>query len=204
MEVSGRETWTCWKYGVFSLGLPLEVVEFIYTHCKCAHCGGAITKDLSRCKCCGARNTHRMEVMCHGEAVCNMFQKMIRREELRMMSRHRHSQVKRNGGSFTKNDVADLFKVQEGLCYFCGEQISIGKGNNRLHADHYAPIAYGGKNDVFNIVLTCPSCNITKGAMHGDHFEQIARKARNPDNGRKLGLIRRKLNRYRAQRRAAT
>jgi 5-methylcytosine-specific restriction endonuclease McrA len=129
---------------------------------------------------------------------------MLRREELRMMSRHRYSRVKQAGGSFTKKDVAELLEVQEGLCYFCGGHINTGSRKDNLHADHYDPIANGGKNEVFNIVLTCPSCNITKGAMHGDRFEQIVKKTRDPDIGRNLGRIRSKLTRYRAQRRAAT
>lgn len=185
--------------GAFSLGLPSEVADFIHRHCRCSHCGAQIEMNLSRCKCANPTQLHmHLEVACHGENTWELFQSMLRREEQRMMSRRRRQQVKRNGGAFTKEEIAELFQIQEGLCYFCGEEIAVGMSANRLHIDHYDPIAYGGKNDVTNLVLTCARCNLAKGATHGDYFERLARKLRNPANGRKLGCMRRRLNRYRA------
>ena len=34
------------------------------------------------------------------------------------------------------------------------------------HPDHVMPLALGGSNDAANIVASCPSCNMSKGAKH--------------------------------------
>jgi 5-methylcytosine-specific restriction endonuclease McrA len=36
--------------------------------------------------------------------------------------------------------------------------------------DHYIPIARGGRNDYFNLVIACPDCNHAKGAKMPAEF----------------------------------
>jgi len=129
-----------------------------------------------------------------------IFTPIINREQSRIKNTRRKQRLESNGGAFSKDDVVELYRYQEGLCYFCGMTICIEEGNNPFHVDHYHAIYDGGRNDISNLVLTCPSCNLKKGAMHGDDFERIAKKLRAPDIGRKLGKIRKNLNQYLARR----
>lgn len=189
--------------GAFSLGLPVEVADFIHEHCKCANCGARINRDLRRCEC-GKPTRYRhvhLEVECFGVESWKLLQTLIKREESRMISLRRRAHVKSNGGSLNKQDIADLYLIQEGLCYFCGKEISFEAGENKLHADHYKPIALGGNNDVLNIVLTCSTCNLSKGSMHGNHFDKYAKEIRTQDIEQKLAAIRKQLKKYRAHRR---
>lgn len=53
------------------------------------------------------------------------------------------------------------FRMQRGQCFYC--DTSIKRNRNNYHVEHRIPIYYGGTNDFSNLVLSCPSCNITKG-----------------------------------------
>jgi len=48
---------------------------------------------------------------------------------------------------------------QEGCCFWCGESL-----NGLAHRDHIEPLARGGRNDVSNLVMACPPCNLDKSA----------------------------------------
>ena len=58
-----------------------------------------------------------------------------------------------------------------GRCHYC--HTSLRKDN--WHADHYVPVAQGGRTVLSNGVASCPSCNLSKGAMHGDVFKRRIR-----------------------------
>lgn len=61
------------------------------------------------------------------------------------------------GGSFTREDIALMFKNQKGRCWYC--QKSIKKG---YHIEHRVPISRGGSSDPSNLVLSCAFCNLSK------------------------------------------
>jgi hypothetical protein len=50
---------------------------------------------------------------------------------------------------------------QEGLCFWCGNSLG-----GRAHRDHVYPLASGGANDVSNLVMACPPCNLDKSSKH--------------------------------------
>jgi 5-methylcytosine-specific restriction endonuclease McrA len=52
------------------------------------------------------------------------------------------------------------FKIQNGLCAWCLNQIS-DKFKN-VHVDHAMPLFHGGSNKVDNLVLSHAKCNIKK------------------------------------------
>jgi len=62
-------------------------------------------------------------------------------------------------GSCTKRDIEQLFRLQRGLCWYCGRSIQ-----SAYHADHRIPLSRGGSNDLSNIVLACPHCNQSKNS----------------------------------------
>lgn len=53
----------------------------------------------------------------------------------------------------SKRTVADLFKIQEGHCAYCGIVLS------NYHVDHITPLCVGGTNELRNLCISCPRCN---------------------------------------------
>lgn len=72
-----------------------------------------------------------------------------------------------NGGSHTADDIAAILRRQKYKCVECGA--SVRKRENR-HVDHIMPLALGGSNDPSNLQVLCPSCNMSKGALHPIEF----------------------------------
>ncbi|HMN15956.1 MAG TPA: HNH endonuclease signature motif containing protein [Bellilinea sp.] len=61
-------------------------------------------------------------------------------------------------GSFTKEDISLAYESQKGKCWYCQCEL-----NGTYHVDHRIPLSRGGSNDPANLVLACPSCNMSKG-----------------------------------------
>lgn len=63
-------------------------------------------------------------------------------------------------GSHTKQEIADLFIKQNGICAnnYCGKALT-----SRFHRDHIVALSVGGTNFIENIQLLCPRCNTVKG-----------------------------------------
>lgn len=60
-------------------------------------------------------------------------------------------------GVYTKDDVRDLLATQGRFCRYCQSPLK------KFHVDHFIPLARGGSNWPSNLVLSCPSCNYSKG-----------------------------------------
>jgi hypothetical protein len=53
-------------------------------------------------------------------------------------------------------------------CYWCGKDTKPGK--RRRHIDHIIALAAGGKDDVYNLCCSCPSCNHRKSDKRPEDF----------------------------------
>jgi 5-methylcytosine-specific restriction endonuclease McrA len=60
-------------------------------------------------------------------------------------------------GSYSRSDVEQKFKDQNGLCFYCHIPLE------KYEIDHFIPLVRGGSNWPDNIVLACPKCNNRKG-----------------------------------------
>lgn len=67
-------------------------------------------------------------------------------------------------GRFTVDDIAAIRCEQDGCCYYCGCAL------REYHIDHMIPISRGGTHWPDNLALTCPTCNLKKGAKTADEF----------------------------------
>ena len=56
-------------------------------------------------------------------------------------------------------DVVKAYAAQEGLCYYCGKPLG-----EDFHRDHFYPVIAGGPDSWKNIRISCPKCNLKKGA----------------------------------------
>lgn len=96
----------------------------------------------------------------------NAYNRAWRKSHPRSRSAHDHRRRIRKleaGGTFTAKQVRRLFDLQKGHCWWCGPgcEVDLTKG---YHIDHRVPLSKGGSNNISNIVLACPKCNLSKGA----------------------------------------
>jgi 5-methylcytosine-specific restriction endonuclease McrA len=56
-------------------------------------------------------------------------------------------------------DVLRIYEMQKGKCHWCFKAVTLGKH----HIDHIYPLSKGGGNEVNNICISCPTCNLKKG-----------------------------------------
>lgn len=79
---------------------------------------------------------------------------------------NRRARMKEAGGSFTAEDIKDLYATQGGRCYYCSVEIEEG-----YHIEHMTPLSRGGRNDVSNICLACAPCNFKKHTKTAEEFK---------------------------------
>src|SRR5882757_1887371 len=90
-------------------------------------------------------------------------------EALRDYFHARRTALKKVGGRHTRFQIADLLEKQRGLCAICLVNIRV-----KRHRDHIVPISAGGSNDISNIQLLCPACNLGKRAKSmEDYLKEI-------------------------------
>lgn len=77
----------------------------------------------------------------------------------RASEHRRRAQKSSSNGTHTADDLKRLMAQSKGRCYWCGEMI-LGKP----HIDHIIPLARGGGNGPENLCVSCPTCNLRKGA----------------------------------------
>lgn len=91
----------------------------------------------------------------------------------RKSSHHkRKALMKKINGSYTKDEILLLFEQQKSQCIYCKTKLN-KSGSNKYHIDHIIPLSKGGDNNIINIQLLCPTCNLQK---HDSLPEDFARK----------------------------
>jgi len=81
-------------------------------------------------------------------------------------SNHMQHQARRAAGPApSKWEIGRLLCEQDARCAYCKQLLS-----GQYHIDHKTPVSRGGKNDLENLHLTCPRCNLLKGAMTHEEF----------------------------------
>lgn len=65
---------------------------------------------------------------------------------------HKHSA----SGTHSKEDIAELFDLQDGRCAYCGMPVI------NYQIDHIRPLSRNGSNDPSNLAIACKSCNASK------------------------------------------
>ena len=70
-------------------------------------------------------------------------------------------------GSFTAENIKDMYATQGGRCYYCSVEIDSG-----YHIEHMTPLSRGGMNNVSNICLACAPCNLSKHTKTAEEFKE--------------------------------
>jgi len=74
--------------------------------------------------------------------------------------------------SISKRLRFEVFKRDSFTCQYCGQAAP----DVVLHIDHIAPVAGGGDNDILNLITSCESCNLGKGAKTLDDNSVIQKQ----------------------------
>jgi hypothetical protein len=90
-------------------------------------------------------------------------------EKGKMVHHRRRALENGNGGSYTVEELNQLWHEQRGFCYYCGELL-YKTLNSVYHIEHKTPLSRGGTNDISNIVLSCAECNLRKGTKTDKEF----------------------------------
>jgi 5-methylcytosine-specific restriction endonuclease McrA len=85
-----------------------------------------------------------------------------RKLQARVMTHKRRARELASGGTHSADDIAILRDRQKGKCVFCLEPF----GEIEPHVDHHVPLVLGGSNDIGNLRLLHPRCNLMKAAKH--------------------------------------
>lgn len=72
--------------------------------------------------------------------------------------RARTQNYRSGANSLREQQIDSVYEQQRGLCFWCGTETG-----SSYHVDHVIPLARGGDNTIENIVVSCPTCNATKG-----------------------------------------
>ena len=65
-------------------------------------------------------------------------------------------------GSFTNADIAEIWQLQGGECYFCSIALKPPSEKQPFHIDHLIPLYQGGSEWPDNLALLCQRCNNVK------------------------------------------
>lgn len=83
------------------------------------------------------------------------------------------------GGSFTADDIKQIYQDQSGLCNGC--QCDLEKSS--YHVDHIMPLILMGSNRKENLQLLCPKCNLSKGGMTPTSWREKLERERRIKSG---------------------
>lgn len=61
-------------------------------------------------------------------------------------------------GKHSATEILALLKAQKHRCWWCDKNLT------KYHVDHRIPLSRGGDNDIRNLVISCPSCNCSRGS----------------------------------------
>lgn len=68
-------------------------------------------------------------------------------------------------GGTTGKQIADWLMTQVKKCKWCGVECQ-----NDFHVDHVIPLSKGGKHEIANFAISCPTCNLRKNAKMPEEF----------------------------------
>jgi 5-methylcytosine-specific restriction endonuclease McrA len=86
-------------------------------------------------------------------------------EAMRAMSARRQAALLGAEGKCDGEALRQMYDQQQGLCAYC-ETVLFGD----FHVDHMMPLSRGGSNNWDNLAITCPKCNLSKGAKTAEEF----------------------------------
>lgn len=66
-----------------------------------------------------------------------------------------------------RKTIRQLIDLAENMCSYCAGDISVN-----FHVEHIRPLSFGGTNNISNLCLSCPRCNLLAAALVFTSFSQ--------------------------------
>ncbi len=105
-------------------------------------------------------------------------------DKVLMWNRLRRYKERAAGDMPHRFDIGRLLCDQDAHCTYCKELL-VGE----YHIDHKIPVSRGGLNEIENLQILCPTCNMKKGAMtHDEYAEKLNRSMLNMTKKTELAL----------------
>lgn len=90
------------------------------------------------------------------------------KDKVLMFNRIRRHKERAAGALPHRFDIGYLLCMQDARCIYCNEIM------DKYHIDHKIPVSKGGTNELHNLQLLCPTCNMKKSVL--THEEYVHRK----------------------------
>ena len=121
----------------------------------------------------------RTQINAKANAWAKAHRAVMRVHERRRRDRHRAAKLV---GRHTLKQVRALFAAQNGLCAndVCRKPLVVEVGPDRFHEDHILAITLGGTDNIDNIQLLCPTCNLRKGNLSPEEWDARRHQFANP------------------------
>lgn len=88
-----------------------------------------------------------------------------------MHNRLRRNRARAAGQLPHPREIGRLLCQQDARCPYCRELLPPA-----YHVDHKTPVSRGGTNDISNLQVTCPTCNMSKGTKtHEEYIEALSK-----------------------------
>ena len=78
-------------------------------------------------------------------------------------NRRRSEKIKTSNGTISTKALKELIIKQDYKCKYCNCDLDFSVKNS-VHLDHVVPLSKGGTHTIENVVYSCASCNLQKGA----------------------------------------
>jgi len=153
-------------------GITPDVIDFVLQHCRCSDCNAPFKAPLAPCACGGPKDWDHYEIAAvyPYEEKIGLVARLYARQKNHAGNARRAMRAREVGGRISKQEKAELFEVQGGICYFCAASLIGESGQPCYHCDHFVPLAAGGRGDLENSVLACARCNLLKNNSDGYRF----------------------------------
>ncbi len=91
-------------------------------------------------------------------------------DKARALLHNRRARLRGAKGTHTAKEIQDLLLKQRTRC---ANSSCVASIKLKYHKDHIMPLILGGSNDIKNIQLLCPTCNMSKGRKHPIVWAQL-------------------------------
>jgi 5-methylcytosine-specific restriction endonuclease McrA len=71
----------------------------------------------------------------------------------------------KENSTLTSAEFCQWVSEQDKVCHYCGVEC-----DDIFHVDHYIPLAKEGRHEIDNFVISCPTCNYSKGCKMPEEF----------------------------------
>lgn len=137
--------------------------EFACSKARCMRCGDFPTDLAEHWSKCSAAAGDRLMLLWVPPELVSEVDGLLTKDREYARFRRRAAKESQAPGDHTKEQIEQLYVVQQGRCYYCYSDLRHpDTGRPSFHRDHMRSLTRHGTNSIVNIVLACAGCNSKK------------------------------------------